>query len=85
MIKRIGKNHPNKDEEDSFYNFIESKKWKERGAALDSLNKSLGLDILKLPDSIETLPPIKLAPGDYAPLAKELDFSNFSSRRRTFL
>ena len=68
------KNPTKQDEEDNFYNFIESKKWKERGAALDSLNKSLGLDIAKLPDSIETLPPIKLSQGDYAPLAKETGF-----------
>ena len=56
------------DEEETFYNFIESKKWKERGAALDALNKALGLDITKLPDSTENLPALKLAPGDYAPL-----------------
>ena len=56
------------DEEETFYNFIESKKWKERGAALDALNKALGLDITKLPDSTEVLPALKLAPGDYAPL-----------------
>ena len=58
------------DEENTFYGFIESKKWKERGAALDSLNKSLGLDITKLPDSLENLPPVKLAAGDYGPLGK---------------
>ena len=60
------------DEEETFYDFIESKKWKERGAALDALNKALGMDIVKLPDTLETLPPLKLAQGDYGPLAKAL-------------
>ena len=60
------------DEEETFYNFIESKKWKGRGAALDALNKALGLDTTKLPDSTEALPALKLAPGDYAPFAKAL-------------
>ena len=49
------------DEEETFYNFIESKKWKGPGAALDALNKALGLDITKLPDSTEALPTLKLA------------------------
>ena len=60
------------DEEIVFYDGMESKKWKVRGACLDLLNKSLGLDIASLPDEIEKLPEIKLAAGDYGNLATAL-------------
>ena len=60
------------DEEIVFYDGMESKKWKVRGACLDLLNKSLGLDIASLPDEIEKLPEVKLAAGDYGNLATAL-------------
>ena len=61
------------DEEKTFCNFIESTKWKERRATQDVLNKASGLDITKLPDSTEALPALKLALGNYTPLAKALN------------
>jgi len=72
LLPMLTKKFKFEDEEETFYDFIESKKWKERGAALDALNKALGMDIVKLPDTLETLPPLKLAQGDYGPLAKAL-------------